>query len=109
MRGSIAFKSLAVLFICLVVGYLVLGNRGYGEVSDRAYEISTALYSVCNRQDAAQLAGIESLLDSVQSKANVSPAEAEILHEILRTAQAGDWKSATSESRALMEDQVKYP
>jgi hypothetical protein len=109
MRESIAFKSLAVLLICLVVGYLVFGNRGYGEVGEKAYEISTALYSVCNRQDATKLAGIESLLASAQSDANLSPAEAEILHEILRTAQAGDWKSATSESRALMEDQVKYP
>jgi hypothetical protein len=109
MHRPIVLKFLTVLIVCLIVGYFVFGNRGYGEVGDKAYEISTALYSVCNRQDATKLAGIESLLTSAQSDASLSLTEVAVLQEILRTAQAGNWASAVSESRALMEDQVKYP
>lgn len=109
MRSPIVFKSLVTLIFCLVAGYLLFGKRGYGEVSDKAYDITTALYSVCNRQDATKLAGVEALLATAQSDATLSAAESEILQAILRTAQAGDWESATRETRTLLEDQVKYP
>jgi hypothetical protein len=109
MRGPIVLKSLVILALCLVAGYFVFSNRGYGEVSDKAYEIATALYSVCNRQDTAKLQEIENLLASAQSDSSLSHVETGILQEILQTARAGDWESATSKSRALLEDQVKYP
>jgi hypothetical protein len=109
MRWPSVVKIFGGLIVSSLVGYFAFGNRGYGEVSNKAYDIATALYSVCNRQDATKLAGIESLLTSAQSDASLSPSEIAVLQEILRTAQAGNWVSAVSESRALMEDQVKYP
>jgi hypothetical protein len=109
MRGQIPLRWLIALSVLLVAGYFFFGNRGYGQVSDKAYEFATALYSVCNRQDASKLAGIESLLASAQSNDNLSPEEAEMLQEILQMAKAGDWVIAVSETRLLMMDQVKYP
>jgi hypothetical protein len=109
MRSPILLRSLVALSILLVVAYFFFGNRDYGEVSDKAYEFATALYSVCNRQDASKLAGIESLLASAQSNDSLSSEEADMLQEILQKAKSGDWAIAASETRSLMVDQVKYP
>jgi hypothetical protein len=109
MRGHILLRWLIAISVSLVAGYVLFGNRGYGEVSDKAYEFATALYSVCNRQDSSKLAGIESLLASAQANDNLSHEEAEMLREILQVAKAGNWLTAVSETRLLMMDQVKYP
>lgn len=95
----------------LVAGAAVFmfARRGYGEVSEKSYEIATALYSVCNRRDSSKLPDIGALLDSAVAEASISAEEAVMLRDIADQAASGDWKSAIRESRRLMEDQVNYP
>lgn len=102
-------KILGAVVLCSLVAFLSLRSSGYGEVSDKTYEIATAMYSVCNRQDAAKLASIDQLVQSVTADNSITFEEATMLREILAFAQAGDWQTATSEARRLMDDQVKYP
>ncbi|MDZ4657949.1 MAG: hypothetical protein SH868_10275 [Bythopirellula sp.] len=109
MRASEVGKIVGILVLCLLAGYFLVGRRGYGEVSDKTYEIASAMYSVCNRQDATKLASIGELVKSAESESNVTTAEADFLREILQLAEQGDWAAATTEARRLMEDQVKYP
>ncbi len=99
----------AVLLVSCLAAYLVFSRCGYGDVSNESYEIATALYSVCNRQDSSKLTSISDLLNSAEAEKTITPAEASMLRKILDQAAASNWAAATAESRKLMEDQVKYP
>ncbi len=102
-------KILGAVVLCSLVAFLSLRSSGYGEVSDKTYEIATAMYSVCNRQDAAKLTSIDQLVQKRRADSSITIEEARMLREILELAQAGDWQTATGEARRLMNDQVKYP
>ncbi len=102
-------KILGVFVLCLLCASLFFNRARYGEVSGKTYEIATAIYSVCNLQDATKLANIDLLLQTVEADNSVTAEEADMLRGILQLAQAGHWKQATTEARRLMNDQVKYP
>jgi hypothetical protein len=105
----LGFKILGAVVLCSLVAYLSLRSNGYGEVSDKTYEIATAMYSVCNRQDTAKLTSIDQLVQRGTADSSITVEEATMLREILELAQAGDWQTATNDARRLMNDQVKYP
>lgn len=102
-------KLLGAVVLCSLVAFLGLRSNGYGEVSDKTYDIATAMYSVCNRQDTEKLTSIDQLVQTGVAESSITTDEATMLREILELAQAGDWKTATREARRLMTDQVKYP
>ena len=91
------------LLVCLV---LIAGCRGYGEVSEKAYEYAQALYSICNRQDKGRLEGLAELVQASVDESEVSSQEAAWLGAIIDEAREGEWKSASKRARRLMEDQV---
>ncbi len=109
MRSVGAGKIVGFLVLCLVAGYFLSGRRSYGEVSDKTYEIATAMYAVCNRQDASKLSGVKELVKAAESDARITAAEGKILRELVLLAEVGDWAIASIETRCLMKDQVKYP
>jgi hypothetical protein len=109
MRSSGLAKIVCILVLCLLAGYFLLGRRSYGEVSGKTYEIATAMYSVCNRQDATKLQRVGELVTSAVSDSSINLAEADMLREIMQLAELGDWAAASVEARYLMKDQVKYP
>jgi hypothetical protein len=106
-RGTL--KVLLALTLCLMAGYLLIGRDSYGEVSEEAYKLATAMYSTCNRQDTVRLPSLAELVVSAKSSANITADEAEMLQGIVEIAQAGDWSAAALEARQLMQDQVRYP
>lgn len=81
---------------------------GYPKVSSETYEISKALYSVCNRQNEAQLANIESAIETASESGEISPREVKWLKEIVDSARSGEWQRATAEARKIMVDQVEF-
>ena len=99
-----AVLGTGVLLVALLAWFL---TRGYGEVCPQTYEFSKALYSACQTKDPLRLSKVEELLNGDQGS-QLPPHERRWLEGILERAQAGDWDSATRDSRRMMEDQVQY-
>ena len=100
--------AVAVVTCLLIMGFLAIPSK-YGEVSIRTYEIGSALYSSCNRQDSSRLEQLQIEIDSRAGDNEISTQEADWLSEILQLAQQGNWSKARTKARQLMEDQVEYP
>lgn len=93
--------------IVLVALFVMQFNAcGYPEVSPKTYEISKALYSVCNQKNKERLETVTKLIEKSLSNEEISDSEADMLNEIVAQAQADEWEKAMLESRTLMEDQV---
>lgn len=93
----------------VLMGSLLLvttSGCGYGEVHPQAYQYSKALYSICNRQDAARLDRIVSGVQRDLAGGQLSEQEAEWLMDIVNKAQHGDWKRASQAARRIMVDQI---
>ncbi|WP_339734277.1 hypothetical protein [uncultured Gimesia sp.] len=101
--GQRWFK-LQVVFV--VMALLPLTGCGYPEVSPQTYEISKALYSVCNQKSEERLVVVQELIEGSLENKEISENEADWLNGIIKQAQEGNWKSAMQESRRLMEDQA---
>lgn len=95
------------LFVVCAMAAWAVGCSSYDKVSPAAYEYSKALYSVCNRHDKPQLISVASQIELATTDAQLTGREADWLHEIVATAQSGDWQQATSDARQLMQAQVE--
>ena len=94
------------LVVSLMLTLLPLSGCGYPEVSPKTYEISKALYSVCNQKSQARLDVVTKLIQSSLENKEISESEADWLSGIIKQAQEGKWEAATKETRQLMEDQI---
>ncbi len=102
-------KTVLAVAACTLAIILLMRPAKYGEVNELTYEIGSALYSACNRQDTPRLESIEKCIKSGAGNSDLSTQEAQWLTEILQLAQQGGWAKARSKARRLMEDQVRYP
>ncbi len=71
------------------------------ELSERGYDVTIALYRICNGRDADGLAKVERLM--TEGEGGQSDQE---IFEIISLAKSGEWKVAQSMCRQLLEDQV---
>jgi hypothetical protein len=100
----------AIASVVLVVGVGLLiwsFNRGYGTVTHRSYEIATALFSACNRKDAATLDKLEPLLTDAVASNEVTIREARWLQGMINKARSGQWQVACRSCRQLLNDQAQ--
>lgn len=102
-------KVVLLASLLLLLVFLLMPRWKYGEVTELTYEISSALYSSCNRQDEARLPAIAAQIQSATEGNQLSTKEARWLQEILDLAQEGNWQKARQKARHLMQDQVRYP
>lgn len=79
---------------------------GYPKVSPKAYEISKALYSVCNLKRQDDLDKVSDVISQAVSTSELTESEAEWLMVILEQARAGDWEAAALEARSVLQDQT---
>lgn len=94
------------LWLAIALATATVGCGGYERVSDTAYDFALALYATCNSQAADKLPAFEEKLGAARADGTLTPQEAQWLEAILASARAGDWQSATRESRALLAAQV---
>jgi len=93
---------------CLLVPLLfTAGCGGYPEVSPLTYEYSKAIYSITNQKDISRLEEVQTRIEASLSEGKISEEEAELLTDILATAESGNWKDANQSARRLMTDQAK--
>jgi len=104
MRDSILQKSFCSMLLVVIV--IQLNACGYPEVSPKTYEISKALYSVCNQKNQERLQTVKALIQSSLENKEINKDEAQMLNKIVAQASEDQWESAMLESRSLMEDQI---
>ena len=105
-RPSPARRS-ALAACLLACGAWSSGCGGYGEVSPLGYDYAMALYSICNRKSSEELAPLRAQIEQSRSQQELSEKHALWLTDIIDDAEGGDWESARSDARRLMEDQVQ--
>ncbi len=105
-RRHIVLGSVLAILVILVASFWLM-NRGYGDVSPRTYEFSGALYSACLKKNEEQVAIVAEMLKETDDKI-VSRKERKWLRDIISTAENGNWQTAASRARRMMEDQVDY-
>lgn len=95
------------LLLLVAFGLSWVLSRGYGQVSERGYEIATSLYSVCNRKDLPRLAIVEELVTETSNDGVLPPHEAKWFRRIIANAHSGDWERAAASIRRLLDDQAR--
>lgn len=100
-----AFAALLVAICCgLTVWYLTSSKT---ELNDQEYDLTVALYRVCNLRSEEGLVKIEDVLQqNVSSPESLTVQQAE-LDSIVQDARAGRWDAAMQACRDLLEDQVQ--
>lgn len=101
------FTGIRYVWLCLLMG-VCLSGCGYPQVSPKAYELSKALYSACNRRSEEQLTRVVELIESHSSAGDINRRESEWLTAIVDQARARQWHQAMIEARQIMEDQAAH-
>ena len=92
--------------VMLLTSLVLPGCSRYGEVSPRAYQISTSLYSICNLHDNARIAAVEAVIAESAKEREITASEERWLLDIVQKAKASEWKTAMQDARVMMMDQV---
>ena len=106
MMKAMLFHSRAMLIAASLAILATLGCAQYGPISRPAYDYATALYSVSNRKSADKLGGISLQIRKACEAGEISKDEAQWLDEIVQQAQEGEWETAATSSRTMMEEQA---
>ncbi|MEQ9409126.1 MAG: hypothetical protein RIK87_15430 [Fuerstiella sp.] len=96
----------ALLLVAIMLGFQ--GCQQYGSVSPKAYEVSTALYSVCNRQDQSRISVLETVIAEAYAAEQLTEAENRWLLNILEAAKAGRWQDGMTDARTMLAEQVTH-
>ncbi|QDV71534.1 hypothetical protein Poly24_52710 [Rosistilla carotiformis] len=104
---SLPRLGLGMVAVAMVAAGLWWWMRPPAPLSENGYDLTIALYRVCNQRSDEGLERIEQLLDeSRAATAAVDPSHG-IVAAIVAKAKAGDWEAAARASRQALEDQVK--
>lgn len=79
---------------------------GYPEVSPQAYDITKALYSVCNLKREGDLDKVTDTISKAVTNSQLSEDESEWLLAIVEKARNGEWEVAAQEAHSILKDQV---
>ncbi|MEW4490732.1 hypothetical protein AB1L42_21800 [Thalassoglobus sp. JC818] len=90
----------------LLLTFTLIAGCGYPEISPQSYDLTKALYSICNRKDEIRLAEFEQHLSKELADGSISDSEVAMLESIIQMAEGGDWENAMQECRQVMVDQV---
>ena len=104
--GGARWKSIMILsVVVLAMGYS-LWPSSVVKLDDNGYEVTIALYRVCNQQSEKGLDEIAEVLRRVDEVEEERTPQQFALDSIIADARDGRWASATRACRKLLEDQV---
>lgn len=98
--GGLAIVSLAIAFAWY-------STRPPVELSEHGYDVTLALYRICNQRSDEGIKQIESELASGTGDSHANSAGDDAIRAILEQAKSGNWIDATRACRRLMDDQVR--
>lgn len=93
------------LILILAMTSTLTGCSNHPPLERPSYDLAKALYAVCNRQSAEQLAKFEEVLAESIAAGKVGPQEEGALREIAEVAAAGEWYDAQEMARELIAGQ----
>ncbi|MEO1617940.1 MAG: hypothetical protein AAFV88_18950 [Planctomycetota bacterium] len=94
------------MLILAVAAFIGL-SKDKTNLSQNEYDITMALYRVCNQQSTEGLRKVSEILDGSLITSS-SPSEGlERLKSIIRLADEGAWQNARRQCRQLLEEQVE--
>ncbi len=96
----------AVVPVVAIVLIVFLMPQRRVQLSDQGYDLTLALYRVCNQQDSVSLAKFEGQLTEAGSSAALSDESRVVITDIIAVAKSGRWMEATVACRAALENQV---
>lgn len=76
-------------------------------LDDDGYQVTMALYRICNQGDAEALAKLDETIASSESLQNLSPDSQALIARVRSLADSRDWDDAVKLCRQAMEDQVR--
>lgn len=83
-----------------------LWPRTPAELSEQGYDVTLALYRVCNQRSVEGLAQIEQELASMSASNPSLDSSQRLIADIVGQAKAGQWQAATIACRQALDDQV---
>ncbi|QDV14834.1 hypothetical protein CA51_47440 [Rosistilla oblonga] len=106
-KMSLPRFGVAIVAVAIITAGLWWWMRPPAPLSENGYDLTIALYRVCNQRSDEGLQRIEQLLAESRSTGQASDPSHGIVAAIVAQAKAGDWESAARASRRALEDQVK--
>lgn len=107
MQASTILRSLIAATLALLCVGAIVGCSKYGRTSEQGYKYATALYSVCNLEDAQRLEKLQEMVAADLESGAITTQEARWIESVVEHAADGDWETAKRKSRKLMEDQLE--
>lgn len=97
--------GLALVVLAIALSWW--STRAPVELSEHGYDVTLALYRVCNQRSVDGLQRVEAELASKSDDSQTGSAGDLAIRAIIEQAKAGDWAAATAACRQLMDDQVR--
>jgi hypothetical protein len=105
-RSHLKVPMIAGAILLLLLGLAVWFSRGYGQVSEQAYDLATSLVSACNLQSSERVELIAQCLQADLANGSLPANDARYLTDIIQLAQAGQWEPAQTAARKLVQTQA---
>ena len=96
------------VFLVAVIVICASAFRGFGTISDNAYQLATATYGACMAQSVERLDRVQSMLDDEEFVSGMSKKEVRWFKSIFEQARNNQWQAAAQTAKRMMEDQVEY-
>ncbi|MEO0529391.1 MAG: hypothetical protein AAF266_02315 [Planctomycetota bacterium] len=93
--------------LVLSMACVALVGCGYGKVSPQAYEHAKAIYTLANMKAAAAIDETEAAITADAKAGLITEEEAGWLTDLCDECRAGDWESAQSSARRMMDEQAE--
>ncbi len=98
--------SIAGVLVTIALIAFFFWPRSRIELDEHGYDLTTALYRVCNQRSNEGLAKVEALMTQAEGNPVLSNSSRDALSSIIASAKAGRWEEALVSCRQSMEDQV---
>ncbi|EMI20466.1 putative secreted protein [Rhodopirellula maiorica SM1] len=78
------------------------------ELDEHGYDVTIALYRVCNQRSSEGLQQIEEQVRELEASQGTLGESHQVILDLIATAKAGDWQDAAIACRQALEDQVQH-
>lgn len=104
-RSRARFLIAALAWLALFVPVVACGRP---EVGTDTYELVVSLDQVFGRRDAEQLAKAETLIAEANAEGSITEEEVDLLTDLVRQAESGEWEAAREEARKILAAQSDW-
>ena len=97
----------ATLLILVLIGVAWWMYRTPVKLDEQGYDVTIALYRVCNQRSSEGLQQIENQIREFEASQATLGESHQAIKSMIATAKSGQWKEAAIACRQALEDQVQ--